>query len=353
MADLPASETAGWPLAGWPLADWLLAQGGQLAALRPGEGALGRGIFAAARLEAGARLLRVPARCLLTPAMALRGPAAPFITATWSGRERDHILLAAYLLHARRIADYPFAPYLATLPDKLPRHPLFFGEAELGLLRGTGFLALLVARRARLREEWQALRRDAAGLQDLDWSQWCWARSLVTSRAFARQSGGAPCLVPIADLLNHSLSPEVEWGFDDDSGDFVMLASQAAAAGCELCDSYGHKSNSRLLLHYGFVLPENPIDECLLELPDGSLQILSPEPRDAEEGSTSGAAAVTPRLTAAKLAALCAARLAGLAPAEERGPATENARNAVLVRESERRILGAWAASAAGQRAAP
>lgn len=348
MADLAASDTAGWPLAAW-----LLAQGGRLAALRPGEGALGRGIFAAARQEVGAPLLRVPASCLLTTAVALRGPAAPFITATWSGRERDHILLAAYLLHARSVVDHPFAPYLATLPDRLPQHPLFFGEAELGLLRGTGFLALLGARRARLREEWRALRRDAAGLPDLDWSDWCWARSLVTSRAFARQSGGAPCLVPIADLLNHSLSPAVEWGFDDDSGDFVMLASQAAAAGCELCDSYGHKSNSRLLLHYGFVLPENPIDECLLELPDGSLHILSPEPRDAEEGSVSAAAAGSLRLTRAKLAALCAMRLAGLAPAEERGPATENARNAVLVRESERRILGSWARLAAGQRAAP
>lgn len=321
---------------GWPLADWLLRHGGSLGPLQLRSGAAGRGVFATGELCAGAAVLCVPAVCLIGVRTAGLVPAARFICDTWSGLVRSHILLAAFLAHAHRVGDRHFAPYLATLPTAMPQHPLFFSPPEIKLLRGTGFLSLVTARRERLTEEWELLQRAAPGLSDLGCREWWLARSLVTSRAFARETGRAPTLVPLADLLNHSLTPGVDWDFGPQSADFAMHATQTIVAGSELHDSYGRKSNGRLLLHYGFVLPDNPIEECVLDLGDGTSQVLPNDPDDP------ALAAMPGLVDRDRLAALCAAQLARLAPADELGPDSDNARHAVLIRETERRILTRW-----------
>jgi len=77
--------------------------------------------------------------------------------------------------------------------------------------------------------------------------------SLVGSRNFANMK--KEYLVPFADMMNHSNTPNVEWKFTDTH--FVMTASETIKPHQECFDCYGPKSNYETFLHYGFVMPNN------------------------------------------------------------------------------------------------
>lgn len=77
-------------------------------------------------------------------------------------------------------------------------------------------------------------------------------------------------LVPVADLLNHDAVPNLQYraipqgrmfGFADR---VAFVALRPIAAGEPLTISYGPRTNWELLLHYAFVLADNPHDEHLL-----------------------------------------------------------------------------------------
>jgi len=112
-----------------------------------------------------------------------------------------------------------------------------------------------------------------------------WAFSMVRSRSLAvpelmqpgdedgGDSGRIPlALIPGLDLLNHrfgsgtTLQLVVDDNDDDDDGNddatnsrWIVSSSESIAAGDEVFLSYGHdKDNWKLLLTYGFCLPDNP-----------------------------------------------------------------------------------------------
>ena len=77
--------------------------------------------------------------------------------------------------------------------------------------------------------------------------------ALVGSRNFT--NGDTEYLIPFADMLNHSNSPNVEWKFTKTH--FVMEASYDIKPHQECLDCYGKKSNYECFLHYSFILPNN------------------------------------------------------------------------------------------------
>lgn len=86
------------------------------------------------------------------------------------------------------------------------------------------------------------------------------ARLLVSSRVFGivMEHVKTDALVPLADMLNHRLPKQTSWFYCDRSKGFVVQSLKEISAGSEVFDSYGQKCNSRFLLNYGFVLPNNP-----------------------------------------------------------------------------------------------
>jgi histone-lysine N-methyltransferase SETD3 len=98
--------------------------------------------------------------------------------------------------------------------------------------------------------------------------EFVWARLSVSSRLFSLKTGGllGQTLVPLADMLNHRRPPDVLWETSEDGEFFVMKAHNAVAAGDEVHDSYGAKSNDLLLLHFGFLTEDTEHDEAFLGL---------------------------------------------------------------------------------------
>lgn len=326
------------------LIDWLVASGAEVAGLRVGPSGDGRGVFTTREIATGEPILSVPAACLVLSQVVARTELGHAVAERWG--EAHPILLAAWLAHALRERDRRWAPYLASLPTTFPRHPQYYGPDEIHALRGTAFVELLAARRGRLMEEY-AWTRGVPELAGLEPGEWLLARALATSRSFSCGRGEA--FVPFADLMNHAVDPGTSWSCDPLDG-FRLRAERDIPAGSEVFDGYGRKSNSRLLIGYGFTLPDNRADDVELVLGElGAYRLTAEEGAPEIErlllvlGAGEGAGARERAIGA--FADLCRARLAALpdeeAPAVER--ATERLRDALAVRESERRVYRFWA----------
>jgi hypothetical protein len=305
-----------------------------------------RGLFADVAFASGAEILVVPPSLIVaSPAVAASAAGARLRRVL--GSDADPALLAFWLTGALAgPAPAPVAAWCALLPTRLDHLPVHYGKRGRDALDGTAFLGRVDARRARLAEE-HALLVEAGLLtpETCSIAAWSHARSLATSRSFGTPDGEA--LVPIADLLNHHPDPGTTWTCDARRG-FVLRTTRPLPADSEIRTSYGRKSNARLLLAYGFTLPDNPDLDMELSLGElGAFRLgLSTEDAEARRlltalGAETGADARARALHA--FAGLCRRRLAALPEKGAEAPPGDPLAGANTIREEEGTILGAWA----------
>jgi histone-lysine N-methyltransferase SETD3 len=353
-----------------------------------------RAILSQADIPAFQEVLQVPTRLLLTHKKALESELGRLIQAH-AGPVDDEVYLTAFLLEEKhRGAESFWKPYLDVLPQSFPTVPLYFSEPERALLQGTFVAELLEYQKRTLLAEHARLCERVPGFQRFSAEDFIWARFIVTSRSFGLTVDGVMgrCLAPLADMINHKNPPELVWGCFGER--FVMLAQRAVPGGVEVHGSYGAKDNDMLLLHYGFVLEENEDDTLMLRLglPEGDalaaekqkllglnapsarrlfkvpahydspaardmfsfLRIACAGPEELARLTTPSApeplSVATEERALRALAAACEARLAGFDTAleeDERLLREErlsfNARNCLLLRRGEKRMLRAYA----------
>lgn len=315
-----------------PLAAWIRSVDGFIGALEvrcPPGGV--RGLYAGADIAAGDVLLDLPRRALMLPEDAAAHVPVDVVRAVASGMA-DHVLLALRLVGTA--ADPAWRPFHDALPTALLGHPLSWSPEDLAWLDGTSLRRLVEDRRELLREELRGLRAAgvvASGATAAGDAAWAHVRTLVSSRVF--DLDGAVALVPFADLMNHAPISQVVWGLQEDR--FVLRARVDVGRGHEVCDDYGKKANGRLLLHYGFTMPDNPEAECVVyPWVYGPFRVRA----RADEDSAALFAAV--REAPGLLEETCREALARLrTPAPDDAALPENHRNAARVHADERRVL--------------
>ncbi|TPX12951.1 uncharacterized protein E0L32_006596 [Thyridium curvatum] len=189
-------------------------------------------------------------------------------------------------------------PYIATLPP--PEHmagwvlPAFWPEDDADLLEGTNAAVAAEEIRGHVAREFKAARRllkELAFDRYRDYSRllYNWAFCIFTSRSFRpslvvsdrarRQLEEEASILPVGcawddfsllqplfDIANHSPLVGIDWDCAEtggsSSGDAVhdhrcqFRSRQAWPPGQQIFNNYGQKTNSELLLAYGFVLPE-------------------------------------------------------------------------------------------------
>ncbi|CAN8104165.1 unnamed protein product [Discula destructiva] len=202
-----------------------------------------------------------------------------------------HIVGRFFLMQQYLLGKSSFwHPYIATLPqpDALSSwsSPPFWPEEDAGLLEGTNTGIAAETIRTQLKNEYKQARtllKEArfANWQDYTRPLYNWAYSIFASRSFRPSlviptaSASLPpgvaiddfsVLLPVFDIINHSMQAKVEWLVDTNSvgapGDgprnsvcrFHTLDTYQP--GDQIFNSYGKKTNSELLLSYGFILPE-------------------------------------------------------------------------------------------------
>ena len=105
-----------------------------------------------------------------------------------------------------------------------------------------------------------------------------WARATAHTRAMSGELGGGACafVVPGVDLANHSFAPNATFGTSENGDAFELRWDSSTARrsagtrgpglGDEILICYGARMpNALLMLHYGFMDPENPNDQLPME----------------------------------------------------------------------------------------
>ncbi len=177
-------------------------------------------------------------------------------------------------------------PYIATLPQ--PEHvdawalPAFWPDHDLACLEGTNAHVAVEEMQANVKREFKHARRllkddDFPGWQDYTQLLYKWAFSIFTSRSFrpslilsaASQHHAATLfpptshvqlddfsiLQPLLDIANHSPTTHYTWSTTDPPTACTFISDDPYPPGAQVYNNYGAKTNSELLLAYGFLLP--------------------------------------------------------------------------------------------------
>lgn len=178
-------------------------------------------------------------------------------------------------------------PYIATLPS--PEQvsawalPPFWPDDDVAYLEGTNAHVAIEEIQANVKREFKQARRLLKEDQFPDLMSYTavlyrWAFCIFTSRSFrpslilsgaAKQHASrllpAGCqlddfsiLQPLLDIANHSMTARYTWDTTSDPSCCRLVCGDAYQAGHQVYNNYGLKTNSELLLAYGFLLPQTP-----------------------------------------------------------------------------------------------
>ena len=309
-----------------------------------------RGVVATQPIESGSVLAEIPRSLLVDAPTALAGLAERQIRA---GLEDTGEItqLAAWLLVERRDPRSPFAPFLATLPASFAQFPILAAPDEVALLDGSLVGALLEHQRAEVTAEHARLVAEPWA-RSFGFDEYLWARMCVMSRTFKLTIDGVDgrVLAPFVDMLNHERGPHTRWHYDPDDRVFRLFAQRAYQSGDEVCSNYGLKPNMYLLLHYGFCVDDNEADEAVLgsseqfrvmrdsSEPFAQLMLAQLRARCRSEATARAVLAEAARAGLARFSTTLTEDEALLA-SDRLSP---TARNFVIARVGEKRVLHAW-----------
>jgi hypothetical protein len=155
-----------------------------------------------------------------------------------------------------------FEPYYKILPKKFNNFPIFWSPAERKYLENSYLLKEIDIRKNILLKDYHKLCKI---LKEFHFSSVCslqkflQIRTLVGSRNFGLWIDGKKqaTMVPLGDMLNHSIIPDVKWSFAEKINAFIMNSVHSIKSHSAISDSYGTKCNRSYILFYGFTLPDN------------------------------------------------------------------------------------------------
>jgi len=177
--------------------------------------------------------------------------------------------------------------------DLLPSNhdtPLFYTDAELRMLTGTGILEKVQHERARLRQKFQSskdvilryMSEDVWPSEALTYANYLWAIGILHTRMIWWE--GEPHLVPMLDMINCAETKSGRGGAtlrvhstQRENNFAVTFASTSFAKNEEIFENYG-QHNPYYFYSHGFVLLPNSKDCANINLPritDPALQQLA------------------------------------------------------------------------------
>ena len=332
----PPQEQAGCEA----LQKWMLQNGGTWGPLKiSSEPGIGRGLYAAEDLEAGAELFTLPDQLILTTAVALGSPIGKVLTSkcnivrscavdivcteaddkaaddsaapntgpalgTGPAQEAEaaqpelaeRSVLYAYLVHARRHSESDFTAYASTLPDSFSM-PFSWEPEQLGWLpeptedldhEGVDLVSELGRMGEHLHNQLALVddALDGTGLLDgVSMEEWLWAHQSYSSRCFPRSclavdsqavaDDADGVLVPVLDMVN-----SIEQGSQLTFHGGRATVHCAVKKGSQIYSRYGVKPNRTLLACYGYCRWNNPAEKLPLWV--SALRKLNRDPAAAE-----------------------------------------------------------------------
>jgi hypothetical protein len=310
-----------------------------------------RGVVATKPIARGSEVARIPRSLLITLETALARLAERRLRLAELELSSERTQLAVWLLVERGDPGSAFQPYFDALPPSLPHFPLNASPEDRALLDGSLAGAMLDRLRADLEADHATLAARASGLS-IGRDELGWAAMCVASRSFLLGIDGreATALVPFIDMLNHERGPNTRWSYNPEIQALTLIAQRDYQPGEEVCCDYGRKPNMYLLLHYGFCVDNNDADEAVLgfaeqvrvtrnaDEPFAQLMLFKLRSQYRDEAATRAALADAARAGLARFSTTLSEDQGQLAGAD----LSANARNFIVTRLGEKRVLHAW-----------
>ena len=227
-----------------------------------------RGVIAKSDIKKYEIIMSIPKICLISMDIALSTSIGKEIGKFMYQELHSprHSLFSSFLLSEAQSEKWKF--YFDLLPKDFSYFPIFYTDKELEYLRGSPFLSQIFEKRIEMKSDYDVICNYIPSFSSFPFIKFCQARMSVSSRIFGVTMNGvrADVLVPFADLINHRTQRQTQWYYDNAQNSFVIQSLEDIKEGNEIYDSYGKKSNAKLLLNYGFCLENNSENEYYLTL---------------------------------------------------------------------------------------
>jgi hypothetical protein len=200
-----------------------------------------------------------------------------------------HVIGHFFLVQQYLNADTShWGPYIRSLPQPEESErlgtPLYFTEADIAWIRGTDLEIARDQREKTWKLDWERGRRildTSSGWERWNgkwtWDLYKWAATIFSSRSFISAlipeeifrmpvTHGTksfddifPVLFPLLDLPNHSSAAKVTWftNVQNEPKDLSIIVDSEIPCGQQIFNNYAPKSNTELMLGYGFCIPGN------------------------------------------------------------------------------------------------
>ncbi|HEX3477515.1 MAG TPA: SET domain-containing protein [Kofleriaceae bacterium] len=218
-------------------------------------------VRASRTLSRGEPIVTIP-RGLMIVDNELAGSTTGELALGWPEPGPQDVLAAWLPLEAREPASR-WRPYLDALPARLAELPMFHDADDLAALAGTAAYAIAAEKNRDVHTAYGRLSPDLRARLSL--ADFAWGNALVLSRGF-HAPGSLDhhiALIPLVEMFNHGLG-DTTWTYDPLEG-FVVTAERELATGDEVHFTYGIRSNTHLMVYFGFALERNIASEAGLQ----------------------------------------------------------------------------------------
>jgi histone-lysine N-methyltransferase SETD3 len=216
-------------------------------------------VRASRMISAGEPILALPRRLMIVDNDLAGSTTGDLALGLPEPRPRD--ALAAWLPLEAREPTSRWRAYLDALPVQLAELPMFHDEDDLAALAGTTAHAIAAEDNRDVLDTYGQLSSELRARLSL--ADFAWGCAIVKSRGFH-----APgtlehriALLPVVEFFNHQLG-DTTWSYDPLDGSFVVSTERGFEIGDEVHFTYGDRSNTQLLVQFGFAVPSNRTSEA-------------------------------------------------------------------------------------------
>jgi len=252
-----------------PFTAWLQDLGAVIDGVEVADyGDQGLGLKVTRDLNEGEPVIKIPKKAMMSVETAKASSIGTLIERDPLLQTMPNVVLAVHLLIERNSPASLWEPYINSLPHNYTT-VLYFSPEQLEGLRGSPALEDGLKQYKFVARQYAYFFRLFSNtlLKDyLTYDEYRWAVSTVMTRQNlipAKDSEGTAmnALIPFWDLANHD-SGQLSTDFDQEEGVSICLAQREFKSGEQFTIFYGVRANCDLLIHNGFVFPDNQSD-CL------------------------------------------------------------------------------------------
>merc|ERR1719412_438104 len=254
-----------------PFLSWITELGALIDGVEVADfGEHGLGLRVTRDIKQGEEVIRVPQKAMMSADTAKASSIGTLIEKDPLLQTMPNVVLAVPLLIERNSPASIWEPYINTLPHSYTT-VLYYTTEQFEQLRGSPALEDALKQYKFVARQYAYFYRLFTNtlLKDyLTYEEYRWAVSTVMTRQNlvpGRESETVNTLIPFWDFANHD-NGILSTDYDPDTPATVCVAHKDFSAGDQLTIFYGVRANCDLLIHNGFVFPDNQSDYLTVRL---------------------------------------------------------------------------------------